>query len=42
MYSIAVTKKFEEALLKRDIANTPFHVGNIFDEIDDMDDNAPF
>ena len=42
MYSIAVTKKFEETLLKHDITNAPYHVGNIFDEIDDMNDNAPF
>ena len=46
-------KKFDEALFKHDIANAPYHVGNIFDDFDDiywynhmlikyvMDDHAP-
>ena len=46
-------KKFDEAFFKHDIANAPYHVGNIFDDFDDicwhnhmlikyvMDDHAP-
>ena len=29
-------KKFDEALFKHDNANAPYHVGNIFDDFDDI------